>query len=178
MFDDPPARAWLDSLNGAQRAAVTHAGGPLLVLAGAGTGKTTTLCSRMAWLLAEGIPAERILLLTFTRRAAREMVRRARALAERAAPQAGPLVGGTFHSVAHRMVRLHASSLGLDAGFGLLDAADAADLLDLVREDRGQAQSRRRFPRAQTMLDIYSRTVNSQAPLAQVLAESFPWCAE
>ena len=71
------------------------------------------------------------------------------------------------------MVRLHASSLGLDAGFGLLDAADAADLLDLVREDHGQAQSRRRFPRAQTMLDIYSRTVNSQAPLAQVLAESF-----
>src|SRR5437763_10975679 len=178
MFDERPARAWLDALNGAQRAAVTHAGGPLLILAGAGTGKTTTLCSRMAWLLAEGIPAERILLLTFTRRAAREMVRRARALAERAAPQAGPVVGGTFHSVAHRMVRLHASSLGLDPGFGLLDAADAADLLDLVREDRGQAQSRRRFPRAQTMLDIYSRTVNSQAPLAQVLAESFPWCAE
>jgi DNA helicase II / ATP-dependent DNA helicase PcrA len=178
MFDGRPARAWLDPLNGAQRAAVTHAGGPLLILAGAGTGKTTTLCSRMAWLLAEGVPAERILLLTFTRRAAREMVRRARALAERAAPQAGPVVGGTFHSVAHRMVRLHASSLGLDAGFGLLDAADAADLLDLVREDRGQAQSRRRFPRAQTMLDIYSRTVNSQAPLAQVLAESFPWCAE
>src|SRR6266566_861335 len=178
MFDERPARTWLDALNGAQRAAVTHAGGPLLILAGAGTGKTMTLCSRMAWLLAEGIPAERILLLTFTRRAAREMVRRARALAERAAPQAGPVVGGTFHSVAHRMVRLHASALGLDAGFGLLDAADAADLLDLVREDRGQAQSRRRFPRAQTMLDIYSRTVNSQAPLAQVLAESFPWCAE
>ncbi|TML00244.1 MAG: ATP-dependent helicase [Actinobacteria bacterium] len=178
MFDDRAARAWLDDLNGAQRAAATHAGGPLLILAGAGTGKTTTLCSRMAWLLSEGIPAERILLLTFMRRAAREMVRRARALAERAAPQAGPVVGGTFHSVAHRMVRLHASSLGLDPGFGLLDAADAADLLDLVREDRGQAQSRRRFPRAQTMLDIYSRTVNSQAPLAEMLAESFPWCAE
>src|SRR5437879_2431012 len=71
MFEERAARAWLDDLNGAQRAAVTHAGGPLLILAGAGTGKTTTLCSRMAWLLAEGIPAERILLLTFTRRAAR-----------------------------------------------------------------------------------------------------------
>src|SRR6266550_7838376 len=165
MFEERAARAWLDSLNGAQRAAVTHAGGPLLVLAGAGTGKTMTLCSRMAWLLAEGIPAERILLLTFTRRAAREMVRRARALGERAAPQAGPVVGGTFHSVAHRMVRLHASALGLDAGFGVLDASDAADLLDMVRQEQGHATGPRRFPRAQTMLDIYSRAVNAQTPL-------------
>src|SRR5437588_5636286 len=178
MFDDRSERAWLDDLNGAQRAAATHAGGPLLILAGAGTGKTTTLCSRMAWLLSEGIPAERILLLTFTRRAAREMVRRARALAERVAPQAGPVVGGTFHSVAHRMVRLHASSLGLDPGFGVIDAGDAADLLDLVRGERGNAAAGRRFPRAQTMLDIYSRTVNAQTPLAEALAECFPWCEE
>src|SRR5947208_1690913 len=87
MFEDRGARAWLDDLNGAQRAAATHAGGPLLILAGAGTGKTTTLCSRMAWLLAEGIPAERILLLTFTRRAAREMVRRAQGGAGRELPR-------------------------------------------------------------------------------------------
>jgi len=178
MFDDTGAAPWLDGLNAEQREAVTYAGGPLLILAGAGTGKTTTLCARVAWLLAEGVPAERILLLTFTRRAAREMVDRARALAERVAPHAGAVVGGTFHSIAHRMVRMHASSLGLQPGFGVLDAGDAADLLDYVREEQGHARSARRFPRAQTMLDIYSRTVNAQTPLQQVLAESFPWCAE
>jgi DNA helicase-2/ATP-dependent DNA helicase PcrA len=178
MFDDTGAVPWLDGLNAEQREAATYAGGPLLILAGAGTGKTTTLCARVAWLLAEGVPAERILLLTFTRRAAREMVERARALAERVTPEAGAVVGGTFHSIAHRMVRLHASSLGLQPGFGVLDAGDAADLLDYVREEQGHARSARRFPRAQTMLDIYSRTVNAQTPLQEVLAESFPWCAE
>src|SRR5271170_5575958 len=105
MFDARP-HSFLDELNVEQRAAATHSGETLLILAGAGTGKTTTLCARVAWLLAEGVPAERILLLTFTRRAAREMVERARALAERVAPHAGAVVGGTFHSVAHRMVRM------------------------------------------------------------------------
>ena len=178
MFDDRDPCVWLDALNAEQRAAATHSGGPLLILAGAGTGKTTTLCARVAWLLSEGVPAERILLLTFTRRAAREMVERAGALAERVIPNAGRVVGGTFHSVAHRMVRMHASSLGLAPGFGVLDAGDAGDLLDFVRQEHGHAASRRRFPRAQTMLDIYSRTVNAQTPLAEVLAESFPWCEE
>jgi DNA helicase-2/ATP-dependent DNA helicase PcrA len=178
MFEAGSPPAWLQALNPEQGAAATHAGGPLLILAGAGTGKTTTLCSRVAWLLSEGVSAERILLLTFTRRASREMIQRARALAERAAPKAGRVVGGTFHSVAHRMVRLHASSLGLSPGFGIIDAGDAADLLDLVRGERGQAAAGRRFPRAQTMLDIYSRTVNAQTPLADVLAQSFPWCEE
>jgi DNA helicase-2/ATP-dependent DNA helicase PcrA len=178
MFDDCDARPWLRELNAEQLAAATHAGGPLLILAGAGTGKTTTLCARVAWLLAEGVPAERILLLTFTRRAAREMVGRVRALAERFIPNAGRVVGGTFHSLAHRMVRLHASALGLGPGFGVLDAGDAADLLDFVRQEQGHAASHRRFPRAQTMLDMYSRTVNAQTPLERVLAESFPWCSE
>jgi DNA helicase-2/ATP-dependent DNA helicase PcrA len=180
MFEDSnsPAERLLEGLNAEQRLAATHAGGPLLILAGAGTGKTTTVCARVAWLLARGVAAERILLLTFTRRAAAEMVARARTLAQRVAPGAGPVLGGTFHSIAHQFVRLHASSLGLDAGFGVLDAADACDLLDYVREERGHAESARRFPRASTMLDIYSRAVNSQAPLDQVLAASFPWCAE
>src|SRR5204862_2349495 len=173
--EQPP---WLAHLNGEQRRAATHAGGPLLVLAGAGTGKTTTLCARVAWLLSEGVPAERILLLTFTRRAAREMIERARALVQRAAPDAGRVMGCTFHSFAHRMVRMHASWLGLPDGSGLLDAGDAADLLELVREERGHAQRRARFPLAPTMLDIYSRTINAQTHLAQVLAEFFPWCAE
>nr|MBA3809846.1 ATP-dependent helicase [Solirubrobacterales bacterium] len=178
MFDESNTRDWLADLNAEQRGAATYAGETLLILAGAGTGKTTTLCARVAWLLGEGTPADRILLLTFTRRAAREMVERARALSERVAPHAGPVHGGTFHSLAHRIVRMHASSLGLDPGFGVLDAGDAADLIDFLREEHGRAESRRRFPRAQTMLDIYSRTVNAQMPLLEVLAESFPWCSE
>src|SRR6266508_6951988 len=105
---------WLSELNAEQRRAVEHEDGPLLILAGAGTGKTTTICARVAWLLARGTPAERILLLTFTRRAAREMIARARALVEQAVPDAGVVAGGTFHSVAHRFVRRYASALGLE----------------------------------------------------------------
>jgi DNA helicase-2/ATP-dependent DNA helicase PcrA len=178
MFDVRDIPPWLEDLNPEQRAAATQPDGPLLILAGAGTGKTTTLCARVAWLLAEGTPAERILLLTFTRRAAREMVDRASALAERVAPHTGRVLGGTFHSVGHRMVRMHASALGIEPGFGVLDAGDAADLLDMVRQEQGRSEGRRRFPRPQTALDIYSRTVNSQTALDEVLAESFPWCEE
>src|SRR4051794_26231505 len=167
-------RYWLDELNSQQRAAATHAGGPLLILAGAGTGKTTTLCARVAWLVSEGVPSERILLLTFTRRAARELLQRARALV----PASSQVLGGTFHSVAHRLVRRHAAALGLPPGFGVLDAGDAADVLDLLREEAGHAQSRTRFPRKGTLLDIYSRTVNAQQPLSGVIAEHFPWCED
>jgi DNA helicase-2/ATP-dependent DNA helicase PcrA len=168
---------WLDQLNPEQRAAATHPGGPLLILAGAGTGKTTTLCSRVAWLVTEGVAPERILLLTFTRRAAREMLQRARALAPIPSGSRGVL-GGTFHSVAHRFVRMHAASLGLAPGFAVLDAGDAADLLDLIREEHGHAQRQRRFPKKSTLLDIYSRTVNAQRTLSEVVAESFPWCED
>src|SRR3954451_18349051 len=167
-------RPWLEQLNPEQREAATHTGGPLLILAGAGTGKTTTLCSRVAWLVAEGTPSERVLLLTFTRRAAREMLQRARGLV----PASTRVLGGTFHSVAHRLVRRHASALGLPDGFGVLDAGDAADVLDLLREEHGHAQARTRFPRKATLLDAYSRTVNAQAPLSGVLAAHFPWCVE
>jgi DNA helicase II / ATP-dependent DNA helicase PcrA len=170
--------SYLDTLNAEQRAAATHPGGPLLVLAGAGTGKTTTLAARVAWLIDQGAPPERVLLLTFTRRAAREMLARARAYLGRSTNgrHAGRVVGGTFHSVAHRFVRRHASALGLPAGFGVLDAGDAADLLDLVRQDAGLGQTGKRFPRKSTLLDIYSRTVNAQRPLRELLAEAFPWC--
>jgi DNA helicase II / ATP-dependent DNA helicase PcrA len=173
-LDAPP---WLERLNPEQAGAATHPGGPLLILAGAGTGKTTTLCSRVAWLVTEGVAPERILLLTFTRRAAREMLARARALVAMPAGSGG-VVGGTFHSVAHRFVRMHASSLGLAPGFAVLDAADAADLIDLIREEHGHAQRRRRFPKKSTLLDIYSRTVNAQRTLSEVVAESFPWCED
>jgi DNA helicase-2/ATP-dependent DNA helicase PcrA len=171
----PETPAWLEALNAEQLAAVTHPGGPLLVLAGAGTGKTTTLCARVAWLVTEGVPPERIMLLTFTRRAAREMLQRTRTMVP---VKTGSVVGGTFHSVAHRFVRMHASALGLGAGFGLLDAGDAADVLDLIREEHGHAQSRSRFPKKSTLLDVYSRTVNAQRTLSEVVAESFPWCED
>ncbi len=106
------------------------------------------------------------------------MVGRAHSLVEHAHPGAGRIVGGTFHSVAHRLVRRHHATLGLAPGFGVLDASDAADLLDLVRQDGGFASGERRFPRKHTVLDIYSRTVNAQTALSDVLAEAFPWCAE
>jgi DNA helicase-2/ATP-dependent DNA helicase PcrA len=169
--------AWLADLNAEQRLAVTHPNGPLLILAGAGTGKTTALCARVAWLVSEGMAPERIMLLTFTRRAAREMLQRTRALVPMPAGSGGVL-GGTFHSVAHLFLRLHASSLGLAPGFGVLDAGDAADLIDLIREEHGHAQSKARFPKKTTLLDIYSRTVNAQQPLSGVVAEHFPWCEQ
>jgi DNA helicase-2/ATP-dependent DNA helicase PcrA len=168
---------WLADLNPEQRLAATHPGGPLLILAGAGTGKTTTLCARVAWLVSEGVAPERIMLLTFTRRAAREMLQRTRALVPMPAG-AGGVVGGTFHSVAHRFLRVHAAALDLPPGFGVLDAGDAADLIDLIREEHGHAQAKRRFPKKSTLLDIYSRTVNAQQPLAGVVAECFPWCED
>src|SRR6059058_2819721 len=113
--------SWLSELNDEQRAAAAHPGGPLLILAGAGTGKTTTLCARVAWLIRSGVAPERIMLLTFTRRAAREMLQRTRALAP-VPPSSRGVVGGTFHSVAHRFVRSHAAALGLPDGFAVLDA--------------------------------------------------------
>jgi DNA helicase-2/ATP-dependent DNA helicase PcrA len=171
------AESWFAALNPDQQRAVCHLDGPLLVLAGAGTGKTTTLCARVAWLVGSGVPPERILLLTFTRRAAREMLQRTRAYV-RPASGSSTVLGGTFHSVAHQFVRLHASALGLAPGFGVLDGSDAADLIDLIREEHGHAQSRRRFPKKATLLDIYSRTVNAQQPVADVVAEHFPWCEE
>jgi DNA helicase II / ATP-dependent DNA helicase PcrA len=173
----PPELSWFEELNPEQRAAVRHPGGPLLILAGAGTGKTTTLCGRVAWLVSEGIQPERILLLTFTRRAAREMLQRARALVAMPGGARG-ILGGTFHSVAHHFVRQYATALGLPTGFGVLDPGDGADVLDLLREEHGHAQSRQRFPRKSTLLDIYSRTVNAMHPLGDVLASQFPWCEE
>jgi len=174
---DPAARL-LESLNERQLEAATHDGPALLILAGAGTGKTTTLCGRAAWLISQGHAPERLLLVTFTRRAAHELVGRARAQAPSAAAGGATIAGGTFHSLAHRFVRLHAGALGLAGGFGVLDAGDAADLLDLLRCERGHANSSRRVPRASTMLDIYSRVVNAQLPLRETLASRFPWCEE
>ena len=172
----------LAGLNDEQRAAATHEGPPLRVLAGPGTGKTTTLTARVAWLVAQGVPADRILLLTFTRRAARQMLARSELLlAQRPAGggRGGRVRGGTFHGVAHQVLRRHAARVGLPEGFGVVDTADAADLLDLVRADLGLAAADgRRFPRKATLLDVYSRAVNTGTPLSEVLAATVPWAAD
>ncbi|MDM0074955.1 ATP-dependent helicase [Variovorax sp. J2P1-59] len=186
--------AALAQLNDAQRAAVEHGVGaalgdaqrddrPLLVIAGAGSGKTSTLAHRVAHLIARGADPQRILLLTFSRRAAQEMERRAgqvlaRVLGLRSeAPPALPWAG-TFHGIGARLLREYAAQIGLSENFTIHDRGDAEDLMGLVRNDLGLSSTTRRFPQKGTCLSIYSRTVNTCAPLAEVLKHAFPWCAE
>ena len=168
--------AWLNELNPQQRAAATHGDGPLLVIAGAGTGKTKTLAARVTWLLEHGVPAERILLLTFTPRAAQEMIRRAGQYASRSALHVSRVWGGTFHAVANRLLRQHGQAVGLAPDFTVLDQADAEDLLNLLRHEMGLHSREKRFPKKGTLLEIYSKCVNSRRPLAKVLPRDFPWC--
>jgi DNA helicase-2/ATP-dependent DNA helicase PcrA len=173
----------LEGLNPEQRAAVEHGAGPLLVIAGAGSGKTNTLAHRVAHLIVGGADPRRILLLTFTRRAAAEMTRRASGIlarVRRAGADAARDVmwSGTFHAVANRLLRLHAEAVGLDPSFTVLDRSDAADLIDIVRNRLGLSKKATRFPRKSTCLSIYSRVVNTQRPIAENLDEAFPWCAQ
>ncbi len=194
---DEPIGSLHERLNPAQRAAATfgrldHSGftsDPLLIVAGAGTGKTNTLAHRVAHLLVAGVAPERILLLTFTRRAAQEMTRRAERIAAEAlrahparAPQrADPARGvwsGTFHSIGNRLLREYAHVVGLDPSFSVLDRGDAADLLDLARQELGLSKKDKRFPRKDTCLAIYSHRINSRGSLEETLDESFPWCHE
>ncbi|HEY1906030.1 MAG TPA: ATP-dependent helicase [Myxococcaceae bacterium] len=171
----------LDGLNEAQREAVLHGDAPLLVVAGAGTGKTTTLAHRVAQLIGRGVPPERILLLTFARRAASELLRRVDGLLGRAStdrPASSRVWGGTFHSVATRLLRQHGERIGLHPGFTIHDRGDSEDLLELLRAELELGRGKRRFPRKATCLDIYSRFVNARAPLDSVLARGFPWCTE
>ena len=175
--------AFLERLDEEQRTAVTSDADRLCIVAGAGTGKTTTLTSRATWLVANGIRPERVMLVTFTRRAAREMIARTDALLAELgvdAPASGGRVrAGTFHSIAHRTLRRHARSLGLEEGFSVLDPPDAADLLDMVRQDHlGSRAVERRFPRKSTLLDLYSRAVNTQRPLSEVIGDVAPWASD
>jgi DNA helicase-2/ATP-dependent DNA helicase PcrA len=185
----PPADDWLAALNREQRAAVLHGTGEaavpgaLLVIAGAGTGKTDTLAHRVAHLVRQGADPQRILLLTFSRRAAGELERRAARVLARAlgagparAPMALPWAG-TFHAVGARLLREYARRIGLDPTFTIHDRGDAEDQLALVRHELGFATTQKRFPAKATCLAIYSRVVNSEAPLSAVLAAAFPWCA-
>jgi len=166
------------NLNRAQREAACHGAGPLLILAGAGTGKTNTLAHRVAHLILEGANPQRVLLLTFSRRAAIEMTRRAQRIVGELATQVRLPWSGTFHSVANRLIRRHCTRLGLHPNFSVLDRGDAADLMDVVRHELGYSKAERRFPRKDTCLAIYSHRVNTQGALRDTLEHHFPWCAE
>ncbi|HLN05696.1 MAG TPA: ATP-dependent helicase [Acidimicrobiales bacterium] len=172
MFADA---AWDANLDEAQLAAVVHGDDPLVIVAGAGTGKTRTLTARVARLLERGVAPERILLLTFTRRAADDMLARAAVLSGRR-EYGRRLRGGTFHAVAHQLISSYAEPLGLQPGFSVLDPADAADVMDLLRDDHGLAAGDVRVPRSSTLVEVYSRCVNTRHRLGEVLATDFPWC--
>ncbi|GAB5099396.1 MULTISPECIES: ATP-dependent helicase [unclassified Caballeronia] len=182
--------AYLAKLNEAQRHAVefgvdepNRCGGPLLVIAGAGSGKTNTLAHRVAHLLVKGADPHRILLLTFSRRAAVEMTRRVtriamNALGTKAAIAQGLTWSGTFHSVGARLLRDYADLVGLAPSFTINDREDSADLMNLVRHELGLSSKEKRFPAKSTCFSIYSRVVNTGASLAAVLDQSYPWCRE
>jgi len=176
--------SYLDKLNDQQRAAATFGDFPLLIIAGAGTGKTNTLAHRVAHLISTGVNPARILLLTFTRRASAEMLKRVGSiLASTSATKAAPAAmaarvwGGTFHATANRLLRIYARQLGLGENFTVADRSDAEDLLNDVRGEIGLDAGDVRFPRKGTALAIYSRCVNASEPVELVLKSHFPWCA-
>lgn len=163
------------ALNPAQLEAVTTLEGPLLVIAGAGTGKTRTLVYRVARLVESGVPPQSILLLTFTRRAAQEMLRRAAVLLD---GRCEHVEGGTFHSFANLVLRRYGSRLGLAPSFTILDQGDMEDVLQLLRTQLGLDRSERRFPRKAVLAEVLSMSVNKSQPLAELLAREYPHLAE
>jgi DNA helicase II / ATP-dependent DNA helicase PcrA len=187
------AGARLENLNPQQRRAVAHGGsvlaeaGPLLIIAGAGSGKTSTLAHRVAHLIERGADPRRIMLLTFSRRASVEMTRRVgRILAGIAQGSGGAIAdsatwdvmtwAGTFHAIGARLLREYAETIGLAPAFTIHDREDSADLMNLVRHDLGLSKTDKRFPTKGTCLAIYSRAVNGEQPLEEVLNLYFPWC--
>jgi DNA helicase II / ATP-dependent DNA helicase PcrA len=194
--DSPMSAAYLEKLNPDQRCAVEHGIGEptadmaLLVIAGAGSGKTSTLAHRVVHLAANGADPRRILLMTFSRRAAIEMTRRVQRIGNEAFGANRPLAGGardgglagalwagTFHGIGARLLREYAPQIGLDPAFTIHDREDSADLMNLVRHDLGFSAKESRFPTKATCLAIYSRAVNAEEELEAVLAKSYPWCA-
>ena len=181
---------FLQTLNPQQLAAVMHGDEPLLIIAGAGTGKTTTLANRVAWQIVSGTDPSRLLLLTFTRRAAAEMLRRVEHILIQLDPSTvkNPAVcsrssirriaGGTFHSVATNVLRRYGNLIGLYPDFTILDRSDSEDLMNVERSKLNLPKSDKRFPLKGTCLDIYSRCVNTQKPLDIILKKYFPWCLE
>ncbi|TWO68737.1 ATP-dependent helicase [Caenimonas sedimenti] len=181
----------LASLNPQQREAATHGTGdtagdkrPLLVIAGAGSGKTNTLAHRVATLIRHGADAQRMMLLTFSRRAAQEMERRVGGVLQQALGLQGSNAlpnlpwSGTFHSLGARLLREYAPRIGLDDNFTIHDRGDAEDLMGMVRHDIGFSETKKRFPLKGTCLGIYSRVLNTRDPLALVLQQVYPWCSQ
>jgi DNA helicase-2/ATP-dependent DNA helicase PcrA len=169
---------WLSDLNPQQQKAVVHGDGPLLVVAGAGSGKTKTLAYRVAYLIAKGTPPERILLMTFTRRASEEMIKRAAGASTRGAHMTSRVWGGTFHSMANRILRMYSQQSGLPSDFTVMDEGDSADLMNVVRHELNLGRNDKRFPRKSTCLGIYSRCVNGCEMMEPVLTKHYPWCLE
>jgi DNA helicase II / ATP-dependent DNA helicase PcrA len=187
---DADSAVYLATLNPQQRRAVEHGcvdlsnAPPLLIIAGAGSGKTNTLAHRVAHLVVSGADPRRIMLLTFSRRAAIEMQRRVEQIMARVlGPNAGVMTdalawSGTFHAMGARLLREYATDIGLNPAFTIHDREDSADLMNLVRHDLGFSKMEKRFPMKDTCLGIYSRAVNAELPLGEVLGAFFPWCAE
>ncbi len=184
------AASYLEALNPEQRRAVEHGittdghvGPPLLVIAGAGSGKTNTLAHRVAHLIVRGADPRRILLMTFSRRAASEMSKRVERIARKVLGERAGIMNealswaGTFHGIGARLLREYAEQIGLDPAFTIHDREDSADLINLVRHERGLSKTESRFPAKATCLSIYSRCVNAETELKEVLASSYPWCA-
>jgi len=171
----PEAIDFAAELNPQQLAAATFGDGPLLVVAGAGTGKTRALVYRVAHLLGRGVPPHRILLLTFTRRAAQEMLGRVARLAGGASAR---VHGGTFHATAHWLLRAYGPAAGLAKDFTILDQSDAEDLMGMARAALGFGQRKSRFPKKETLHHVYSRHVNTEIPVADILRDDLPQFSE
>ncbi len=163
--------SFYDGLNSAQREAIEFGEGPLLLIAGAGSGKTKTLVHRVARLVHEGVPPERILLLTFTRKASQEMLQRASHILD---DRCREVSGGTFHSFANIILRRYAENLGFPDQFSILDRADAESIVGLIRKECGHAQAEKRFPKKGTVASIIGKHVNTGRPIADILSSEYP----
>ena len=166
---------YANELNASQYEAVTSVNGPHLVIAGAGTGKTRTIVYRVAHLVELGVKPEHILLLTFTRKAAHEMLRRAAILLDDRCEKVG---GGTFHSFANASLRKYAPLIGYENSFTILDQGDSQDVLNLIRTRLKHDTAKRRFPRKETLHDLYSRSVNTVTALPAILERDYPHYVE
>ncbi|MDD4934130.1 MAG: UvrD-helicase domain-containing protein, partial [Methylacidiphilaceae bacterium] len=166
---------YVNLLNEEQREAVTAAPGPILVVAGAGSGKTRALTYRVAYLLDNGVEPTRIVLATFTNKAARQMLERV----SRLIPHGTEAIwGGTFHHLAHRLLRRHAALAGYDPSFTILDRSDSAELLSGCYEEMKLSRSEVHFPRREGALEIFGLAANREMPLEKLIAEEFPHFAD